>query len=580
MAPLNREDAAALIRRRHPEWIEHQRRWRWLADSLEGGQRYRHADYYPDPILTDWSGYRPWYLGGYGIDWQTGERIPVAYGQVVDRNLIPHLSETSGDRRDLYVQRLHRTPVPCDLGRVVHLHLARVFAKEVRRTSDDARLTAWWGDVDGAGTTMDTWMQETVGPLLLALGQLDLCFDHPPAPEGVTIRSRADAQEYGLTACVASVILPENLVWWRLDPRSRRYTEALVHERRADDNAPACWRHWTETGSDAYTSRGDWIEDLSYEHKFGCVPIVRVFVARKVRCAHTGQSPYEEIAELQKNIYNRESEQVLSDIQQSHAQLSVPSEMCQGDKLLTGPGGVLPKFRNPDGSYEGCEYLDPPKGAQAELRQHILDDRDRIDLIAGLSKPAGTNTRGAVAQSGVSKVMDDQSLIVKLSRVAAVMAAAERAVLPVVLAVLRDRPPTDPALAAEVAATAPRIVYPRDFGLTAPSDMADASTELAGMAEAAGQAPVTETEIMQTWARLKLTGLDDAKLKQIDDEIAALVEGKAERRQQALEGVTLRPAPAPVGAGAGADAGEDDYGPGAGPGGMGGFGLGTDGEPA
>src|SRR3954467_14254686 len=37
--------ALELIGRRHPEWREHQLRWRWLLDSLEGGERYRQAVY-------------------------------------------------------------------------------------------------------------------------------------------------------------------------------------------------------------------------------------------------------------------------------------------------------------------------------------------------------------------------------------------------------------------------------------------------------------------------------------------------------------------------------------------------------
>ena len=42
-------DATELIERRHPEWREHQVRWRWLLDSLEGGERYRQAVYGYDP---------------------------------------------------------------------------------------------------------------------------------------------------------------------------------------------------------------------------------------------------------------------------------------------------------------------------------------------------------------------------------------------------------------------------------------------------------------------------------------------------------------------------------------------------
>ena len=41
----NNVDSLDLIQRRHPEWREHQLRWRWMLDSLEGGERYRQAVY-------------------------------------------------------------------------------------------------------------------------------------------------------------------------------------------------------------------------------------------------------------------------------------------------------------------------------------------------------------------------------------------------------------------------------------------------------------------------------------------------------------------------------------------------------
>ena len=34
-----------IILRRHDEWREHNLRWRWMLDSLEGGERYRQAIY-------------------------------------------------------------------------------------------------------------------------------------------------------------------------------------------------------------------------------------------------------------------------------------------------------------------------------------------------------------------------------------------------------------------------------------------------------------------------------------------------------------------------------------------------------
>jgi hypothetical protein len=561
MPHLDKQAAAELIRQRSLEWFEHQKHWRWLYDSLEGGNRYRRADYMLDPIAFDAEHYIPWYQHGY--DPTTSEAFPISYGQIVDRNLVPHLSETSSLGRDVYTQRLHRTPVPNDYHRGIARHLARVFAKEVRRESPDALLTAWWRDVDGSGTPIDKWMRQTVGPLLLALGQLDLCFEHPPAPDDVTIATRADALDYGLAACTARVILPESVVWWEPNRRTRRYEEVLIFERCHEEGVHrARWRHWTRTDSNAYDRHGDWLPDHSYEHSFGCVPVVRVFDRRKGRCGHVGQGRYEEAAELQKSNYNRSSELILSDIQQSHAQLSVPQEMCERPGQLTvGPGGVLPKLRKSDGSYESCEYLDPPKGAQAELRQHILDDQEKIDRIFCLQKPAGTVTRGAVAQSGVSKVMDDQSLVDMLTEDAEVLADAERALLSEVLAVLHDAAPDTPALAAVIEATT--ITYPKDFNLQGPSDVADRATEFAGMMEQAGTAPEAEKEYVHRHVTASLTGLDDATIEKIRTENDALIEARAERRRQAEEGATLAAAARGKAGAAAAEAEDAEYPPGA-----------------
>src|SRR5947209_148331 len=111
-----------LIRRRHPEWVEFHLRWRWLLDSLEGGQRYRQAVY--------------------GYD---RRGLPV-------RNLIRHKREYPDPRElptlgvappgddpaslatdDDYELRRARTPVPTFVAEAVETHLARIYAREVRR---------------------------------------------------------------------------------------------------------------------------------------------------------------------------------------------------------------------------------------------------------------------------------------------------------------------------------------------------------------------------------------------------------------------------------------------------------------
>ena len=86
----------------------------------------------------------------------------------------PAASATDDD----YELRRARTPVPTFVAESVDTHLSRIYAREVKRVGPDA-LMAWWADVDGCGTTIDQWMTETVAPLLLTLGQLDLCIRSP-----------------------------------------------------------------------------------------------------------------------------------------------------------------------------------------------------------------------------------------------------------------------------------------------------------------------------------------------------------------------------------------------------------------
>jgi hypothetical protein len=517
--PLPKKEALELVRRRHPEWMEHQRHWRFLADSLEGGHRYRGADYTIDPtaVVGDGSSYAPWY--NFGYDPLTSEPYPVSYRQIVDRNLIPHLSETGSEGRDLYVMRLARTPVPAIVERTVEAHLSRIFSREVRRSGPDA-LGEWWLDVDGKGTPADRWMLETVAPLLLVLGQLDLCFDHPLAPPGTKVVTRADALRLGLTACVASVILPENLVWWRLDSRGADYAECLVFERHA---LGVCYRHWTDEASDAYDPDGNHLEGWSREHPFGRVPIKRVFDRRKVRCENVGRSRYESIASAQKAVYNAESERILSEVQQSHAQLCMPDDYLQSDSQIpVGPDKILPmkKLIGSNGQTSGYQapmFLEPPKGAQEALRTHVLDLQDTADRDGALAKPAGIVGGTSTGQSGVSKIADQVDGNALLGRVAEVLANCERSAGAVALTVLQDGGETP----ADIEAIA--VDYPKQFDLYTAADLAQAADDIQRIAAAAGALPQLEGELVKRLIDVLLPGLDDVRLDELRGEVDAFM---------------------------------------------------------
>jgi hypothetical protein len=508
------------VKQRHPEWQEFQKHWRWLYDSYEAGDRYRYADYFRGP-------FEPWVdpLYAFGWDQTTGEGYPFSYGMIVQRNLVPHLSEKSTEGRDVYVLRLNRTPVPALVEYVVDRWLSRVFSQRVVRTGPPA-LEAWWGDADGKGTPATKWFRETVHPLLLALGQLDLVFGRPAAGPGEEndVLTRADLKRLGLDGVVASYILPENMVWWRKD-RADAYAECLVHER--DDRGNTVWRHWTADEANAYDGGGNHLPQVSWVHGLGFVPIRRVFDRRLQRCTHVGKSRLGAVAELQKSIYNRKSELQLDDVQQSHAVLQGPEDFMQADATISvGPGGALPKKKNTVGnsvSYEGWEFIDPPKTGSDSLRQNISDDLDSVLLHAGLLKPAGATNGTTVAQSGVSKGYDARDGANLLSEVAATLGEAELAAAAVVAEVLG----LDPGSI--------EVEYPSEFEAAGPDEIAGTLDDLQRIAGGLGHLPETEGEALKRLVTVALPGVPEKRLRELHDEVTGTARRYAEGRQDGSE---------------------------------------------
>lgn len=532
--PLPRSKATELLAKRHPEWLEHWRTWRWLADCLEGGDRYRFADYTVPPDADATAGVRsnlflgsvPWAAqyaraagpsSAGGVDPTTGLTQPFTYGQIVDRNLIPHSAEMGRDGFELYLLRLARTPPPTDLARVIECHLSKVFAREVRREGP-AELLAWFEDVDGCGTSMGHWIEDEVGPLLLALGQLDLCVEHPAPPPGMAgkIRTKRDLLDLNLNAAVASVILPENVLWWVLDHR-RRYREVLTLDR-SDDGSDVWFLHWHAKGVDCYRSDGEFVTDRSREYGYGSPPIRRVFDRRKPRCKNVGKSRYEGVASASTAAYNVESERVLANVLQAHPQIQGPADLLAGGEIATGPGNALPMaaIKGRDGvtsGYQPWQFLDPPQGAHEALRQTILDYGERIDRDAALSKPAGFAGGPTVSQSGVSKAYDSQDGNAVLCRVAEVLENAEEAAAELALTVLGDRPATPEQLASV------EIEYPKSFDLWTAQDVADVLQAVQTAAAQAGALPVTEAALMERLVCVALTGAPEEVMKECEDEI-------------------------------------------------------------
>lgn len=465
-----------IVKRRHPDWVDHQIGWRWLLDSYEGGQRYRDATYgpdrrglpsrnlvrhkreYPDPFefanTLQGSGA---FTGGAPQMAQQASMGPYPGMLGADPSVTAH--------DDVFEYRRARTPVPEWVAEVVDIHLGKVYDQSISRTGPPA-LEEWWKNVNGGGMPIDDWMREEIAPLLMVLGTIDICIDHPAPPHGVPIVTQADEQQYGLDRVVASYILPENMVWWAND-HAGNFVECLVREFAcprlgdpdyededmlaadtvtvgAPDNRVGSrerFRHWTMTTVALYTSDGQVVEPPRDHGYAGFIPIRRLIDKKRHRTPMVGKSRNEAIAELQHEFYNRDSELILSDTLQSSPLLSGPPEVCKSDQTVSiGPDYVLPKYLNGN-TYVGWEYVSPPKDPAASLRTNKLDLVEMKDRHACLTKPAGVTgtTGGTVSQSGYSKAMDENSGSKVLGGIAKALARCERQIAELALMVMNRR---------------------------------------------------------------------------------------------------------------------------------------------
>ena len=506
------DKAIAVLKKRHPEWREHHLRWRWMLDSLEGGERYRQAIYgfdhrglpvrnlirhkreYPDPRET-----------AVGFNGQVN--FPSTGTDLFTSN-DPAASASDDD----YELRRSRTPVPTFVAEAIDTHLSRIYSREVKR-SGPTDLMQWWSDVDGSGCPIDQWMSETIAPLLLVLGQLDIYMDHPVCPDGEIINTRADLQRLGLHRCIASYILPENMLWWKLDLNSSQYVECLVREIIETDEGPEIrYRYWTKTDSTLMSESGEIVGRDS--HGYGRVPIVRIFDRRKPRCGNIGQSRYESVAERQREYYNRDSELILSDTTQAHPLLQGPEDFVQADGTIPiGPGWLLPKKKNTQGgsaTYEGFSVVDFPKSGADSIRRNKADIREDVDRDSALVRP--TSPGGSV-QSGLSKAIDLSDGNYRLAKIAKTLGRAERIAAELAWTVLHDAPISD------VEKAAIDIVYPAEFDLYTAGDLAEVTADFQSLVAKAGALPMTESLLLNRLMRLCLPGLSDIQYTKCDEEI-------------------------------------------------------------
>lgn len=447
---------------------------------------------------------------------------------------------------DDYESRRARTPVPGLVGHAVETHLGRVYSREVSRgygdeTGEDdkpgagagpgAKLREFWRDVDGTGLDIDSWMMEEVAPILMAAGQVDILFDRPPAPPGQEIETALEEESRGIDRALACVLLPANVLWWRLDPVTRQYEEVLIQEwhEAPDGSEVARFRHWTPTDSTLYDDQGKAIGP-SVAHGYGRPPVRRVLYRRNVGCRNVGVSPVEEVAEIMRAVYNAWSELILGDVLQAFPTLQGPPELMSADGVPVGPQFGIAMCRNPtSGALEGIEYVDPPKGSAESARENLRIALDRADRAAGLTKPAGTTTGGTVAQSGLSKSYDQKEGNARLGKTADKLAACERVIAQTALSVRLGRPLTTEE------SDSIHIGYSKEFDLWTANDLADLIADFQKMTTGAGELPGVDAALIKLYVREVMRGLADDVYAAMDAEIDEWLARKADQKAEARE---------------------------------------------
>lgn len=484
------------VRGPHPEYVQHVQDLRWRVHSWVGGRTYRDAEY-----GADYAGFAIRNLARNKRDYPVylDAPEPERYAASID-----------------YEMRRARTPVPAFTAEAVGKHLSKVFAKEIRREGPEL-VVEWWRSVNVRRETIDQWWKHAVAPLLLVLGQLDILCDRPRVPDGQEVVSRADEERLGLNRCVASYILPENLVWWDLlDDQS--YASCLVIEH---GQGKPRYRWWGPDAWVLYDERGK--EIGRGDHPAGVCPVVRIFDKRDPMCVNVGLSRYTPVMEIQREYWNRDSELTLSDSLQAFPMLQMPEEYCTANAdIPMGPGRVLPMkaIKGPGGGttgYQGVEAIDWPKDSADSIRQNLQVMRDAVDRYARLTKPAGTSGTGGntVSQSGVSKQLDAVDGNDLLTEIADSLSAGEVRVAAMAYRVLSGGKPPKPG---EI-----RVSYPADFALYTGSEMADNHGKFIMSANAAGMTPKIDAAYLKRTIRGHMPGLDDATYAEFDAEIDALV---------------------------------------------------------
>jgi hypothetical protein len=258
LEPAGRKEA---LERTHPLYADFESAWRILLDALEGTGGFLSGDYlwkYPREIKEDFEKRR------------------------------------EQARYHNYAKTL------------VNIYVRYVFHGGVKRTTSDAELEAWWGDVDGSGTKVNDFMKRVVR-IALAISHAAILVDkeniQPVGP------SKAD----DLGRVLALVHAPLSILDWRTERNGVTLKFVKLRECINDDDPLGkpeeeeySYLLWTMDEWARFDYEGELINRGN--HDLECVPLVVLRPEQSSQYPFLGQALFGN-ANVLRAIFNRCSEE-------------------------------------------------------------------------------------------------------------------------------------------------------------------------------------------------------------------------------------------------------------------------------
>jgi len=347
----------------HPAYKHYYNRWRFLADSYNGGFEFFQGKY-----------------------------------------LEPYYYES----RDDYEKRLRAVGLDNHVKSIVGIYNSFLFRKEPKRNygsiENDQGLDPFLADADLDGRSFLQFLRET-SALAMVYGNVWVIVDKP----NTASFTRADELKQGIRPYV-SLFTPENVLDWKYErTASGLYQLTYLKVKEEIIEGKQYIREYTPEEINVYLIDGENKTGDLYEtipNTLGKIPAVCVYGQRSATRG-IGISPMGDVADVQKELF-----EFASEIEQIIRLTNHPSLAKTADTEATAGAGSI--IQLPDGLDPGLKpYLLQPDGASIEsVLQAIEKKVDSIDRMASLGGIRSIESRRL---SGIGLQTEFQMLNAKLA---------------------------------------------------------------------------------------------------------------------------------------------------------------------